>query len=124
MVKKNDTNSKPVAPTAAAPSTPVTPAPSPVKRAVKPAAKTKKTVAKAPKAPAAVKAKRTPARPKAPTAPAVPAYTREDVALRAYFISEKRRHQGLHGDEHQDWIEAERQLLAESTKPAKKAKKA
>lgn len=119
MVKKNDTNSKSVVPTAAASS----PAPASAKRAVKPAAKAKKTVAKTPKAPASVKAKR-PAKPKAPAAPAVPAYTREDVALRAYFISEKRRSHGIHGDEHQDWIEAERQLLAESAKPAKKAKKA
>jgi hypothetical protein len=119
MVKKNDTNSKSVVPTAAASS----PAPAPAKRAVKPAAKAKKTVAKAPKAPASVKAKRT-TKPKTPAAPSVPAYTREDVALRAYFISERRRSHGIHGDEHQDWIEAERQLLAESAKPAKKAKKA
>jgi hypothetical protein len=121
MAKKNDTNSKPVVPTAAAPSTP--PAPAPAKRAVKPATTKPKTVAKTPKAPASVKAKRT-VKPKAPAAPAAPAYTHEDVALRAYFISEKRRSQGHHGDEHQDWVEAERQLLAESAKPAKKAKKA
>lgn len=119
MVKKNDTNSKPVVPTAAAPSTPAAAA----KRAVKPAAKAKKTVAKTPKAAASVKAKRT-TKPKAPAAPILPAYSREDVALRAYFISEKRRAHGLHGDEHQDWVEAERQLVAESAKPAKKAKKA
>ena len=81
------------------------------------AAKTK-PAAKTAKVPAA-KAKRTA---KAP-APAKPRYTREDVALRAYFISEKRRAHGLPGDEHQDWIEAERQILAEGTKP-KKAKKA
>lgn len=117
MAKKNDTNSKPVVPTAAAPSNPA-----PAKRAVKPATKPK-TVSKAPKAPAAVKAKRA-TKPKAPAAPAAAAYTHEDVALRAYFIAEKRRAQGLHGDEHQDWLEAERQILAESTTPAKKAKKA
>jgi len=117
MVKKNDTNSKSVVPTAAASS------PAPAKRAVKPAAKAKKTVAKAPKATASVKAKRT-TKPKTPTAPIAPAYSREDVALRAYFISEKRRSDGIHGDEHQDWIEAERQLLAESAKPVKKAKRA
>jgi hypothetical protein len=43
-----------------------------------------------------------------------------DIALRAYFISEKRRSQGLHGNEHHDWVEAERQLLAEKKKPKKK----
>ncbi len=121
MAKKNETNSKPVVPTAAAPSTPATPAPT--KRAVKPAATKSKTVAKTPKAPTSVKAKHT-TKPKAPVAPAAPSYTHEDVALRAYFIAEKRRSQGIHGDEHQDWLEAERQLLAESAKPAKKAKKA
>lgn len=46
--------------------------------------------------------------------------TRDEIALRAYFIAEKRRHHALPGDESQDWIEAERELLAES-KPAKKA---
>jgi len=40
----------------------------------------------------------------------------DDIALRAYFIAEKRRTEGRHGDEHQDWIEAERQLVAESSK--------
>ncbi len=55
--------------------------------------------------------------------PAAPAYTREDVALRAYFIAEKRHTHGLPGNEHLDWLEAERQLAAENGKP-KKAKKA
>jgi Protein of unknown function (DUF2934) len=41
------------------------------------------------------------------------AITAEDIALRAYYIAEKRRHNGLPGDEHRDWIEAERQLRAE-----------
>jgi len=50
------------------------------------------------------------------TAPKLPAYTQEDVALRAYFISEKRRSAGLPGDEHQDWLEAERQIVAEFAK--------
>ncbi len=44
-----------------------------------------------------------------------------DIALRAYFISEKRRSQGLHGTEHHDWVEAERQLTAEQKKPRKKS---
>jgi hypothetical protein len=42
--------------------------------------------------------------------------------LRAYFISEKRRNLGLPGNEHHDWLEAERQLAAES-KGTKKTKK-
>ncbi len=46
----------------------------------------------------------------------------DDIALRAYFIAEKRQAQGLPGDAHQDWLEAERQLLAEAKK--KSAKKA
>jgi len=36
-----------------------------------------------------------------------------DIALRAYFIAEKRRTTGLPGDELGDWVEAERQLLVE-----------
>lgn len=38
----------------------------------------------------------------------------ELISMRAYFISEKRHAQGEHGDEHGDWIEAERQLKAEA----------
>lgn len=82
----------------------------PAKRAIKPAAEKTKTVTAKAK-PAA----RT-------TKPKAPAYTRDDVALRAYFISEKRRNQGLPGDEHQDWLEAERQLATETTKPKKALK--
>jgi hypothetical protein len=37
----------------------------------------------------------------------------EQVALRAYFIAERRRSLGVHGDETSDWIAAERELLAE-----------
>ena len=46
-------------------------------------------------------------------------FTTDDVALRAYFIAEKRRQHGLPGDEAHDWLEAERQLLAESKSPKK-----
>ena len=42
------------------------------------------------------------------------AVTTDDIALRAYFIAEKRRQLGLPGDEHQDWLDAESQLVAES----------
>jgi hypothetical protein len=45
---------------------------------------------------------------------AASSFTASDVALRAYFLSEKRRMNGLPGDEHQDWIEAERQLREEN----------
>ena len=80
---------------------------------------TKKTpAAKTAKKPAAKK-------PAAPKAKKVPAYTQDDLALRAYFIAEKRRKLGLPGDPHADWIEAELQLSAESRPKAKaKPKKA
>jgi hypothetical protein len=127
MAKKNDTtettNSKtaaPVKPTAPAvvakPTAPVAPA----KRAIKPAAAKTKAAPKSVVTPA-VKAKRTP-KAKAPVPKKAPSYSQDDVALRAYFISEKRRAHGLPGDEHQDWLEAERQIIAESTK-SKRAKK-
>jgi hypothetical protein len=38
----------------------------------------------------------------------------EVVALRAYFISERRKAEGREGDSMSDWLEAERQLLTES----------
>jgi hypothetical protein len=51
----------------------------------------------------------------------LPLISREDIALRAYFIAEKRHREGLPGDEHQDWIEAERQLQAERRPKRRKA---
>jgi hypothetical protein len=74
----------------------------------------------------------TPAKPKAAAIkkkPAVtrakkPSYSQEDIALRAYFIAERREAAGLAGDSHQDWIEAERQLASEASTAVKpKAKK-
>src|SRR5215470_4910390 len=44
-------------------------------------------------------------------APAVP--SEEQVRLRAYFISERRRRFALPGDAESDWLEAKRQLLSE-----------
>ena len=87
----------------------------PAKRAAKPAAAKppappKKTAPRAKPAKAVAAPKRT---------AKAPAYTNDDIALRAYFIGEKRRNHGLHGDEHQDWLEAERQLFAESKAPKK-----
>jgi hypothetical protein len=40
--------------------------------------------------------------------------TDEEIRMRAYFISERRRRFGLAGDANSDWIEAKRQLLSES----------
>jgi hypothetical protein len=42
-----------------------------------------------------------------------PTIRTEDIALRAYFIAEKRQQLGLPGDSMSDWVEAERQLLGE-----------
>ena len=83
----------------------------PAKRAAKPLAA---------KRPATVKKSATPAKPAVPKAAAKsPGFTTDDIALRAYFIAEKRRQNGLPGDEHADWLEAERQLLAEKGSPKK-----
>jgi hypothetical protein len=38
----------------------------------------------------------------------------EEIRLRAYFISERRRRFDLAGDASSDWLEAKRQLLSES----------
>ena len=38
----------------------------------------------------------------------------EQIRLRAYFISERRRRFALSGDANSDWLEAKRQLLSES----------
>lgn len=39
--------------------------------------------------------------------------TAEQVALRAYFLAERRRTLGMQGDETSDWIAAERELIKE-----------
>ena len=38
----------------------------------------------------------------------------EEIRLRAYFISERRRRFALPGDTDSDWLEAKRQLLSEA----------
>ncbi|GAB4183859.1 MAG: hypothetical protein Fur0032_24820 [Terrimicrobiaceae bacterium] len=48
----------------------------------------------------------------APKPPVV--ISHEDIALRAYFIAERRNFFGAPGDPASDWIEAERQLRAEA----------
>jgi hypothetical protein len=39
--------------------------------------------------------------------------TSEQVALRAYFMAERRRVLGIDGDETSDWVAAEQELLEE-----------
>jgi hypothetical protein len=40
--------------------------------------------------------------------------TDDQIQMRAYFISERRRRLDLPGDANSDWLEAKRQLLAET----------
>lgn len=91
----------------------------------------KKTAAKKAKKPAAKKAPaaRRPAAARAKAVTATPArvlsrrrggkteitavigsVTTEEIALRAYYIGERRSNLGLHGNAESDWLEAERQL--------------
>lgn len=111
--KKNTTTKHAAAKAAASVvSTNDTPAPATV-------AKPKRVAAK----PAAVKK---PAMTKKPTAAKTPrqrkksavavGFTADDVALRAYFIAEKRLQTGDPGTPEGDWLEAERQLIAELAK--------
>ncbi|MFZ4777159.1 MAG: hypothetical protein ACOYM3_17455 [Terrimicrobiaceae bacterium] len=44
------------------------------------------------------------------------AISNEDIALRAYFIAERREKMGWLGDSTGDWVEAERQLKAEAAR--------
>jgi Protein of unknown function (DUF2934) len=107
------------------------------KKPVKTVSKTtraKKTLPPAeasPKPKATVRKRRTPAKasatlpsgftlePKAPAHP--PQISPDEIATRAYFISERRNQMGWHGDSHSDWVEAEAQLRAEAlAKPLKK----
>jgi len=106
------------------PTTPKTTEPSSLTAATKPveATATKpapKKAAKA-KAPAKSTAPRTQVKAAAVTKPAA-SITPADIALRAYFIAEKRQKLGLPGDSTNDWVEAERQLKAEAA--VAKAKK-
>lgn len=57
--------------------------------------------------------------PKSPVAE--PVIHHDDIALRAYFIGERRQKMGWPGDSAVDWADAERQLRAEALeKPLKK----
>jgi hypothetical protein len=78
-------------------------------------------------APAAKAVRKAVKEPISATVPAsvIPSY--DDIALRAYFIAEKRRAEGRHAEPHEDWIEAERQLRAElqtngAARPSRKKK--
>lgn len=52
---------------------------------------------------------------------AEPVIHHDDIALRAYFIGERRQKMGWPGDSATDWADAERQLRAEALeKPLKK----
>jgi hypothetical protein len=76
-------------------------------------------------APAAKPAKRTVRKAAAPKAAktAAPKISGDDIALRAYFIAEKRQQHGLPGNSETDWLEAERQLLSELSAKKKIPKK-
>ena len=86
------------------------------KAAAKKAAAPKVKAAAEPKP---AKAPRTQVKATAVTKPVV-SITPADIALRAYFIAEKRQKLGLRGDSTSDWVEAERQLQAEAAAPQAK----
>ena len=85
-----------------------------IKKEVKTAAKSLAAAGKA--AVAKPKPLKTPKTPKPAKKKAAKVISNEDIALRAYFIAERRQASGGHGDEHGDWVEAERQLRAEAAK--------
>jgi hypothetical protein len=85
--------------------------------AVKKAAKLppkRKVVARTKSTETPVRAAKPRAEAKATEQPTTPAAPTELVALRAYFISEKRQADGIEGDALTDWLEAERQILTEN----------
>lgn len=69
---------------------------------------------------AAIKPTATPKATTPPPAPSALHITREDIQLRAYFISERRQTMGWPGNSSTDWIEAESQLVAEAKRRLKK----
>lgn len=94
------------------------------KPAVKPAKKaaaTKKAVKKSPvKKPADARNRATSANPgrvvtrriggRSEVIGLIGSVTSEDIALKAYYLAERRRHLGLPGDPESDWLQAEREL--------------
>jgi hypothetical protein len=98
----NGTSSVPAAkPVAASPAPSAPAAPAPKAAAAKPVKKTGAATA----APKRSSGKKGGASAQPPTA--------DEIGLRAYFIHEKRQQEGRHADPADDWVEAERQLLAE-----------
>jgi len=89
---------------------------SPAKR--KPAAKAA-TAAKAVPAPQAAPAPKKVVATKPKTGKAKPAISisADDIALRAYFIAERRQNLGWEGSSEGDWLEAKRQLEEEAANP-------
>ena len=81
-----------------------------------PAAKKKN----APRRPAAVRARATAATPvrvmtrrtagRSEVIGVIGSVTTEDIALKAYYLAERRRHLGVPGDPEADWLQAEREL--------------
>lgn len=55
---------------------------------------------------------------------AVASPTHDEIALHAYFIAEKRHKLGIPGNTANDWLEAERQLLARRKSKNKAVKQA
>lgn len=119
MGKKNDTSKK--AATSASPNTPTKTVKKPAVAAAQPAVANDATpAAQSSKEPVAAKtatpkktAAKTATPKKAKAAEKVVRPSADDVALRAYFIAEKRQREGQPGDSTSDWVEAERQLMAE-----------
>lgn len=103
---------KPAADAVSAPEAPATVTKPKAAKAAKPAAA--KPAASKPAAKKKAAAPKAPRKTKAPVAAA--GFTNDDIALRAYFIAEARRHTGEHGTPEGDWHEAERQLRAELAK--------
>ena len=80
-------------------------------------APTKKSAAKLPAVARAKSVTATPARVisrkrggKSEITAVIGSVTNDDIAVRAYFIGQRRRQLGLPGDPQSDWLEAERQL--------------
>ncbi len=87
------------------------PAKKPAAKAAVKAAPTVKRKTTSPKKAASTTTKAS--KPKATASPSSSIST-DDIALRAYYIAERRRSMGWGGDEHSDWVEAESQLKAEA----------
>lgn len=91
-------------------------APKPKKASSKPAkrAATRKPAAKVPASVSVAKVATV--KKAAKTKPAISVVISDsDIALRAYFIAERRQNLGWDGDEHGDWVEAKRQLEEEAS---------